>query len=229
MAFLISLRIARSATFLKSQRISGYERISGHEKSLPVSQHRSTLLLPPDRQGFSDFCAGSASALKLRTRGARPTTRHLRRNWVQGVSPGRGEPAPLSAISGGIGSKASALVAGSPPHYPPPPAELGPGHSPGRGEHAPLSVTSGGIGSRASALVAGSPPHYPSPPAELGPGRQPWSRGARPTIRHLRRNWVQGVSPGVRGPCAGSPASGDSAGFQKCRGACPLPVRGPRP
>ena len=94
MAFLISLRIARSATFLKSQRISGYERISGHEKSLPVSQHRSTLLLPPDRQGFSDFCAGSASALKLRTRGARPTTRHLRRNWVQGVSPGRGGARP---------------------------------------------------------------------------------------------------------------------------------------
>ena len=199
MAFLISLRIAQSATFLKSQRISGYERISGHEKSLPVSQHRSTLLLPPDRQGFSDFCAGSASALKLRTRGARPGTRHLRRsrvqgialarpgthalrrNWVQGVSPGRGEPAPLSVISGGIGSRASALIAGSPPHYPPPPAELGPG------------------------------------------------RPARPTIRHLRRNWVQGVSPGVRGPCAGSPASGDSAGFQKCRGACPLPVRGPRP
>ena len=152
MAFLISLRIARSATFLKSQRISGYERISGHEKSLPVSQHRSTLLLPPDRQGFSDFCAGSASALKLRTRGARPgtrhlrrnlgpgrqpwsrgtrpTIRHLRRNWVQGVSPGRGEPAPLPATSGGIGSRASALVAGSPPHYPPPPAELGPGRQP---------------------------------------------------------------------------------------------------
>ena len=130
MAFLISLRIARSATFLKSQRISGYERISGHEKSLPVSQHRSTLLLPPDRQGFSDFCAGSASALKLRTRGARPGARHLRRNWVQGVSPGRGEPAPLPATSGGIGSRASALVAGSPLHYPSPPAELGPGRQP---------------------------------------------------------------------------------------------------
>ena len=149
MAFLISLRIAQSATFLKSQRMSGYERISGHEKSLPVSQHRSTLLLPPDRQGFSDFCAGSASALKLRTRGARPTIRHLRRIWVQGVSPGRGEPAPLPATSGGIGSRASALVAGSPPHYPSSPAELGPGHSPG-------------------------PPRYPRPPAELGPGRQPW-------------------------------------------------------
>ena len=186
MAFLISLRIARSATFLKSQRISGYERISGHEKSLPVSQHRSTLLLPPDRQGFSDFCAGSTSALKLRTRGARPGTHALRRNWVQGVSPGRGEPAPLPATSGGIGSKASALV-------------------------------------------AGSPPHYPSSPAELGPGRQSPPRGARPGTHALRRNWVQGVSPGVRGPCAGSPASGDSAGFQKCRGACPLPVRGPRP
>ena len=61
------------------------------------------------------------------------------------------------------------------------------------------------------------------------PAIQPWSRGARPTTRHLRRNWVQGVSPGVRGPCAGSPASGDSADFQKCRGACPLPVRDPRP
>ena len=186
MAFLISLRIARSATFLKSQRISGHERISGCEKSLPVSQHRSTLLLPPDRQGFSDFCAGSASALKLRTRGARPGAHALRRSRVQGVSPRRGEPAPAPTPSGGIGSRASAPDAGSPPHYPP-------------------------------------------PPAELGPGRQPWSRGARPTIRHLRRNWVQGVSPGVRGPCAGSPASGDSAGFQKCRGACPLPVRGPRP
>ncbi len=118
---------------------------------------------------------------------------------------------------------------------------------PGRGEPAPAPTPSGGIGSRASAPDAGSPPHYPPPPAELGPGRQPWSRGARPTIRHLRRNWVQGialarpgthalrrnwvqgVSPGVRGPCAGSPASGDSADFQKCRGACPLPVRGPRP
>ena len=138
------------------------------------------------------------------------------------ICPGRGEPAPLSVTSGGIGSRASALVAGSPPRHPPPPAELGPGHSPG-------------------------PPRHPRPPAELGPGRQPWSRGARPGTRHLRRNWVQGialdrpgthalrrnwvqgVSPGVRGPCAGSPASGDSAGFQKCRGACPLPVRGPRP
>ena len=208
MAFLISLHIAQSATFLKSQRISGYERISGHEKSLPVSQHRSTLLLPPDRQGFSDFCAGSASALKLRTRGARPGAHALRRSRVQGVSPGRGEPAPLPATSGGIWVQ---------------------GVSPGRGEPAPLSVISGGFGSRASAPDAGSPPHYPPPPAELGPGRQPWSRGARPTIRHLRRNWVQDVSPGVRGPCAGSPASGDSAGFQKCRGACPLPVRGPRP
>ena len=45
-------------------------------------------------------------AIQPRTRGARPTTRHLRRNWVQGVSPGRGEPAPLSVISGGIGSRA---------------------------------------------------------------------------------------------------------------------------
>ena len=112
------------------------------------------------------------------------------------ICPGRGEPAPLSVISGGFGSRASAPDAGSPPHYPPPPAESGPGRqpwsrgtrpttrhlrrnwvqgvSPGRGEPAPLSVTSGGIGSRASALVAGSPPHYPSPLAELGPGRQPW-------------------------------------------------------
>ena len=204
MAFLISLRIARSATFLKSQRISGYERISGHEKSLPVSQHRSTLLLPPDRQGFSDFCAGSTSALKLRTRGARPGTRHLRRSRVQGIALAR--PGTHALRRNWVQ-----------------------GVSPGRGEPAPLPATSGGIGSKASALVAGSPPHYPSSPAELGPGRQSPPRGARPGTHALRRNWVQGVSPGVRGPCAGSPASGDSAGFQKCRGACPLPVRGPRP
>ena len=204
MAFLISLRIARSATFLKSQRISGYERISGHEKSLPVSQHRSTLLLPPDRQGFSDFCAGSASALKLRTRGACPGTRHLRRSRVQGIALARpGTHAHRRNWVQGV--------------------------SPDRGEPAPLPATSGGFGSWASALLAGRPPHDPPPPGYVGPGLQPWSRGARPTIRHLRRNWVQGVSPGVRGPCAGSPASGDSAGFQKCRGACPLPVRGPRP
>ena len=112
------------------------------------------------------------------------------------ICPGRGEPAPLSVISGGIGSKASALVAGSPPRRSRPPAESGPGRqppprgarpgthalrrnwvqgvSPGRGEPAPLPATSGGIGSRASAMVAGSPPHYPSSPADLGPGRQPW-------------------------------------------------------